>query len=98
VGWAKKVEKLGAGEILLTSMDRDGTQIGYDIELTNAISSVVSIPVIASGGAGTLEHIYEAVTKAGADAALLASLLHYGTLRIKQIKEYLRRKGIAVRL
>jgi imidazole glycerol-phosphate synthase subunit HisF len=98
VDWAKRAENLGAGEILLTSMDRDGTKEGYDIELTKAISSSVKIPVIASGGAGTKEHIYEALTRGGADAALLASLLHYGEFRIKEMKEFLTRKGIPVRL
>ena len=97
VEWAKKVESLGAGEILLTSMDRDGTKLGYDLELTRAIRSGVNIPVIASGGAGSLEHIHEVLTKARADAALLASLLHYGELRIKEIKDYLANKGITVR-
>ena len=97
VEWAKKVEGLGAGEILLTSMDRDGTKIGYDLELTKAIADAVLIPVIASGGAGTLEHIYEAFIKGKADAALLASLLHYRELTVKEIKEYLADKGITVR-
>ncbi len=98
VEWAVKAEKMGAGEILLTSMDGDGTKIGYDIELTKAISSVVNIPVIASGGAGTLEHFYEALTEGGAEAALAASLFHYKELEIKQVKEYLREKGVSVRL
>ncbi len=98
VEWAKRAESLGAGEILLTSMDRDGTKEGYDIELTKAISSSVNVPVIASGGAGTKEHVYEALTRGGADAALLASLLHYGEFRIKELKEFLTRKGIPVRL
>jgi len=98
VQWAKKAESLGAGEILLTSMDRDGTKAGYDIELTKAISGSVSIPVIASGGAGSCEHIHDAFKKGGADAALLASLLHYGELRIKEIKEFLANKGISSRL
>jgi len=97
VEWAKKGEELGAGEILLTSMDRDGTKAGYDLELTRAISSAVSIPVIASGGAGSLEHIYDAFVKGGAEAALLASLLHYRELSIKQIKDQLQEKGINVR-
>jgi len=97
VEWAKKVEKTGAGEILLTSMDRDGTKIGYDLDLTRAVSDAVSIPIIASGGAGTLEHIYDALTIGRADAALLASLLHFGELTIKQIKEYLLNKGVVVR-
>ena len=98
VEWAKKVEALGAGEILLTSMDGDGTKAGYDIELTKAISEAVSIPVIASGGAGTLEHFYEALTEGKADAALAASLFHFKELEIKEVKSYLREKGISVRL
>ena len=97
VEWARKVADLGAGEILLTSMDRDGTKLGYDLELTSAVSSAVNIPVIASGGAGTLEHIYEALTTGGAEAALLASLLHYRELTIKQIKDYLETRGIVIR-
>ena len=98
VEWAIKAEKMGAGEILLTSMDGDGTKEGYDIKLTKAISSVVKIPVIASGGAGTLEHFHEALTEGGAEAALAASLFHYKELEIKQVKEYLRDKGVSVRL
>lgn len=98
VEWAIQAEKLGAGEILLTSMDCDGTKGGYDIGLTKAISSVVNIPVIASGGAGTMEHFYEALTEGGAEAALAASLFHYKELEIKQVKEYLREKGVSVRL
>ena len=97
VEWAKKAEKLGAGEILLTSMDRDGTKDGYELELTRAIADAVTIPVIASGGAGTLEHIYDAFVRGRADAALLASLLHYRELTIKEIKDYLETKGITVR-
>ena len=98
VEWAKKVEALGAGEILLTSMDGDGTKAGYDIELTKAISEAVSIPVIASGGAGTLEHFYEALTEGKADAALAASLFHFKELEIKELKQYLREKSVSVRL
>ncbi len=98
VEWAKKVESLGAGEILLTSMDRDGTQSGYDLDLTSYIAKSVKIPVIASGGAGTLDQIYDGLTRGRADAALLASLLHYRTLTIRQIKEHLANKGVAVRL
>lgn len=98
VEWAMKAEKMGAGEILLTSMDGDGTKAGYDIELTKAISGVVKIPVIASGGAGTLEHFHEALTEGGAEAALAASLFHYKELEIRQVKEYLRDKGVSVRL
>lgn len=97
IEWAKKGEELGAGEILLTSMDRDGTKDGYDLELTRAIADAVTIPVIASGGAGTLDHIYEAFVKGRADAALLASLLHYRELTVKQIKDFLQQKGIPVR-
>lgn len=97
VEWAKKAERLGAGEILLTSMDCDGTKAGYDIELTKAVAQSVSIPVIASGGAGTKEHFYEALTKGHADAALAASLFHYKELEIGQVKEYLGQKGVAVR-
>jgi cyclase len=96
--WAKTVEKLGAGEILLTSMDRDGTQDGYDIELTEAISKVVNIPVIASGGAGSPEHFLEVFTKTTASAALAASIFHYGKYSIKEVKEYLARNGVRVRL
>ena len=96
--WAVRAEKLGAGEILLTSMDGDGTKAGYDLALTRAIAQAVSIPVIASGGAGTLEHFYEAFTEGKADAALAASLFHYKELEIREVKEYLREKGVAVRL
>ena len=95
--WVKKAERLGAGEILLTSMDCDGTKAGYDISLTRAVSDAVSIPVIASGGAGTLEHFYEALTEGGADAALAASLFHYKELEIRQVKDYLAAKGVSVR-
>ena len=98
VEWAKKVESLGAGEILLTSMDGDGTKAGYDLELTRTIAEAVSIPVIASGGAGTIEHFYEALTEGKADAALAASLFHFKELEIKEVKEYLREKGVSVRL
>ena len=98
VAWAKKAEALGAGEILLTSMDCDGTKSGYDIALTRSIAEAVSIPVIASGGAGTKEHFYDALTEGKADAALAASLFHYKELEIRQVKEYLREKGIIVRL
>lgn len=98
VEWAVKAEALGAGEILLTSMDCDGTKTGYDIELTRTIAENVSIPVIASGGAGTMEHFYEALTEGKADAALAASLFHYKELEICQVKQYLREKGVSVRL
>lgn len=98
VEWAIKAEKMGAGEILLTSMDGDGTKEGYDIPLTRAIAESVSIPVIASGGAGKLEHFYEALTDAKAEAVLAASLFHYKELEIREVKEYLRNKGVSVRL
>lgn len=98
VEWAEKVCYMGAGEILLTSMDCDGTKAGYDIELTRAIAEAVSVPVIASGGAGTKEHFYEALTEGKADAALAASLFHYKELEIREVKEYLREKGLSVRL
>ena len=98
VEWAMKAEKLGAGEILLTSMDGDGTKAGYDLELTRQIAENVKIPVIASGGAGKLEHFKEALTIGKADAALAASLFHFKELEIRQVKEYLRSEGISVRL
>lgn len=98
VEWAVKAEKLGAGEILLTSMDADGTKAGYDLELTKAVAESVSIPVIASGGAGKPEHFYEALADAKAEAVLAASLFHYKELEIKQVKEYLRKKGVSIRL
>ena len=97
VEWAMKVDKLGAGEILLTSMDCDGMKTGYDIALTRQVSEAVSVPVIASGGAGTLEHFYDALTEGGADAALAASLFHYKELEIRQVKDYLAERGISVR-
>lgn len=97
VEWAVKAEQLGAGEILLTSMDADGTENGYDIELTKAIADAVDIPVIASGGAGSLETIAEVFKKADADAALAASIFHYGTYSINQVKDYLEEQGIPVR-
>lgn len=98
VEWAVQAEKLGAGEILLTSMDCDGTKAGYDIELTRTISEKVSIPVIASGGAGTREHFYEALTQGKADAALAASLFHFKELEIREVKQYLHEKQVSVRL
>ncbi|MEC4677042.1 MAG: imidazole glycerol phosphate synthase subunit HisF [Nitrospirota bacterium] len=98
VKWAKKMEELGAGEIMLTSMDKDGTKDGYDIELTRTISETVSIPVIASGGAGTLHHLYEALAEGRADAVLAASIFHFREFTVKEAKEYLRSKGISVRL
>lgn len=98
VEWAIEAERMGAGEILLTSMDCDGTKNGYDLELTRMVSSAVNIPVIASGGAGTLRHFHEALTEGGAEAALAASLFHYKELEIRQVKEYLQEKGVPVRL
>jgi cyclase len=98
VRWAKKMEELGAGEIMLTSMDKDGTKDGYDIELTRAISESVSIPVIASGGAGNLEHLFEALAYGKADAVLAASIFHYREYTIREAKEYLKSKGVPVRL
>ena len=97
VWWAKKAEELGAGEILLTSMGCDGTKAGYDLELTRAVSQSVSIPVIASGGAGTLEHFYDALTVGGAEAALAASLFHYKELEICEVKDYLAQRNVPVR-
>ncbi len=98
VEWAIEAEKLGAGEILLTSMDRDGTRDGYDIELTRTVSESVGIPVIASGGAGKMEHFYQALTEGKADAVLAASLFHYREIEIRDLKDYLRNKGIEVRI
>jgi cyclase len=98
VVWAKKCQELGAGSILPTSMDGDGTQAGYDLEYTRAISSAVNLPVVASGGAGTLQHFYDGVVKGGAQVLLAASVFHYRLLSIKQVKEYLRDKGIQVKL
>jgi len=98
IEWAKEAQDRGAGEILLTSMDADGTQAGYDIILTRTIAEAVSIPVIASGGAGTLEHLYDALTEGKAEAALVASIVHYGKYTIRQIKEYLHGRGINVRM
>jgi len=98
VEWAATVERLGAGAILPTSMDADGTQAGYDIPVTRAIADAVGVPVIASGGAGTLDHLYEAIADGHADAVLVASIAHFGTYTIRQMKEYLAGKGIPVRL
>ena len=98
VEWAKEVEQLGGGEILLTSMDGDGTQAGYDIPLTRAVAEAVQIPVIASGGAGNVDHIYEALTEGKAEAALVASIVHYGKYTIRQIKEELKARGVEVRI
>ena len=97
VEWARQAERLGAGEILLTSMDRDGTRDGYDIDLTGAISEAVSVPVIASGGAGTLEHLYQALNDGKASAVLAASIFHFGEFTIGQAKEYLRSRGLPIR-
>ncbi len=97
VEWAMEVDRLGAGEILLTSMDCDGTKAGYDLELTRTISENVSIPVIASGGAGTMEHFYDALTEGKADAALAASLFHYKEMEIRDLKDYLAGRGVSVR-
>ena len=98
VEWAREVEALGAGEILLTSMDRDGTGAGYDLALTRVVSEAVSVPVIASGGAGGLEHLFESVTEGKADAALVASIFHFGRHTILEAKRYLRERGVPVRL
>jgi cyclase len=98
VEWARKVEGLGAGAILPTSMDTDGKQTGYDLPMTRAIADAVSVPVIASGGAGTLEHLYDAIAQAHADAVLVASIAHFGTYSIRQMKEYLAGRGVPVRL
>ena len=98
VGWAIEVQKLGAGEILLTSMDKDGTKDGYDIELTRAVVSSVNIPVIASGGAGSLEHLRDVFTQANADAALVASIFHYGEHTVRDAKKYLKSQGINIRI
>ena len=98
IEWAMRMERAGAGEILLTSMDRDGTQEGYDIPLTRAISRAVQIPVIASGGVGKVEHLYEGLANGGASAVLAASIFHYGTYTVRQCKEYLLARGVPVRL
>ncbi len=98
VEWAVKVEQLGAGEILLTSMDADGTKAGYDIEVTKAVAEAVNIPVIASGGAGELDHLYDAIVDGGAEAVLMASITHFGNFSIKQIKQYLQDRGIPMNL
>ncbi len=97
VEWAARAERLGAGEILLTSMDRDGTRDGFDLELTRAVADAVRVPVIASGGAGKLEHFHEALTAGGASAALAASLFHFGELSVGEVKDYLRARGVPVR-
>ena len=97
VAWARDVERRGAGEILLTSMDRDGTKSGYDVELTRAISGAVRVPVVASGGAGTLAHFHQVLTTGAADAALAASLFHFGELTVRDVKQYLTKQGVTVR-
>jgi cyclase len=97
VHWAQKVEKLGSGEILLTSMDKDGTKDGYDLPITRTLSETLDIPIIASGGAGNIEHMYDAFTKGKADAALAASIFHFGEYTIGEAKEYLKTKGVAIR-
>lgn len=98
ISWAKESERLGAGEILLTSMDRDGTKIGYDLELTRQVSEAVSVPLIASGGAGSLEDLYGALTEGKADAVLAASIFHYGELTVAEVKGYLKRRGLCMRI
>jgi cyclase len=98
IEWVGRMERMGAGEILLTSMDRDGTQAGYDLELTRAVSRSVQIPVIASGGVGTLAHLYEGLVEGGASAVLAASIFHYGTYTVHECKEYLMARGVPVRL
>jgi cyclase len=98
IDWARQVESLGAGEILLTSMDRDGTKAGFDLPLTRAIAEAVGIPVIASGGVGNLQHLADGVTEGRADAVLAASIFHYGEYTVRQAKEYMRSRGIEVRL
>jgi imidazole glycerol-phosphate synthase subunit HisF len=97
IAWAQKAAELGAGELLVTSIDRDGTKAGYDLELLRGITQRVRVPVIASGGAGTLEHFYEALSAAGCDAALAASLFHYRELTVRQVKDYLQAKGVVIR-
>jgi cyclase len=98
VHWCRELEQRGAGEILLTSMDRDGTKDGYDLQLTRAVAEAVSVPVIASGGVGSLEHVREGLVEGGADAALAASIFHFGTHTIAEAKRYLRERGVEVRL
>mgnify|MGYP001773069797 CR=1 FL=1 len=98
VEWAQRMEEFGAGELLLTSMDMDGTRAGYDIELIRVVSQSVGVPIIASGGAGNLQHLYESLTLGGADAALVASIFHYGEYSIREAKEFLRRRGVEIRM
>ncbi len=97
VAWAQEMERRGAGEILLTVMDADGTKVGYDIEITRAVAEAVTIPVIASGGAGSAEHMRAVLTEGKADAALAASIFHYGTYKVSEVKDYLRQHGVPVR-
>jgi cyclase len=98
VAWAKRVAELGAGEIVLTSMDADGTKAGYDLEMTKAVAEAVTIPVVASGGAGSPEHLYDALTAGKADAALAASIFHYNEYGIRATKDYLAKRGVPIRL
>jgi cyclase len=98
IDWARRVTELGAGEMLLTSMDRDGTRIGFDLELTRAVADAVTVPVIASGGVGNLQHLADGIALGGADAVLAASVFHYGEFTVRQAKEYLAVQGIAMRL
>src|SRR4029077_3491905 len=98
VGWSRRVEELGAGEIVLTSMDADGTKAGYDLEMTRAVSEAVTIPVVASGGAGSPEHLYQALTVGKADAALAASIFHYNEYGVAATKQYLAKRGVPVRV
>jgi cyclase len=98
VAWAKRVEELGAGEIVLTSMDADGTKAGYDLEMTKAVAEAVKIPVVASGGAGNPEHLYQVLTAGGADAALAASIFHFDEFPIPVTKKYLAERGVPIRL
>src|SRR5205085_11381807 len=98
VAWARRVEELGAGEIVLTSMDADGTKVGYDLPMTRAVADAVRIPVVASGGAGAPEHLYRALTEGGADAALAASIFHYNEYGIAATKKYLAERGVPVRI
>jgi cyclase len=98
VEWAARCAELGAGELLVTGMDADGTQAGYDIELTRRVSEAVPVPVIASGGAGSLEHLYDAIAEGKADAVLAASIFHFGTYRIREVKDYLAQRGVPVRM
>ena len=98
LSWSKNVEQLGAGEILMTSMDKDGTKSGYDVDLLKTITNNTNIPVIASGGVGTLDHLYDGIVKGGASAVLAASIFHYGEYKIKDAKEYLNSKNVSVRL